>query len=111
MCVLFITFLVRVGKPKPNRTVGYTRCSPQPVRRPSQTENWEGLGSKLHLVREKNAAFVSCCVSASVCTVTECVLASVMALWCVFSSRLARCGREQPHCDRLFKENYQFYLN
>lgn len=65
MCVLFITFLVRVGKPKPNRTVGYTRCSPQPVRRPSQTENWEGLGSKLHLVREKNAAFVSCCVSAA----------------------------------------------
>lgn len=60
MRVLFITFLVCVGKQERNLNLTglYTRCSPA---RPQAVPDRKlgGLGSKLHLVREENAAFVS----------------------------------------------------
>lgn len=76
MQLLFITFLVcvekRAGKPNLQGSVGCTCCSPQPIQAGSDRK-LGGLGSKLLLVREENAAFVSFCVCVRMCTVTVCV--------------------------------------
>lgn len=95
-----------VGKLKPSTTVGYTRHSPQPAHRQSQTENWEGWGPNYTWweVKRMLRLFAALCgqrvysdrVCVSKCNGCSCV---------------AHCGQEQPHCDRLFKECYQFYLN
>lgn len=65
MQLLFITFLVcvekRAGKPNLQGSVGCTCCSLQPIQAGSDRK-LGGLGSKLLLVREENAAFVSFCV-------------------------------------------------
>lgn len=61
MHVLFMTFLMCVGKqaekPKPNRAVHWLLSTGRP--QPVPDRKLRGLGSKLHLVREENAAFVS----------------------------------------------------
>lgn len=89
MQLLFVTFLVcvekRAGKPNLQGSVGCTCCSPQPIQAGSDRK-LGGLGSKLLLVREENAAFVSFCVCVRMCTVTVCVRE---CLW----------GRGQLGCD------------
>lgn len=99
MCALFITFLVCVGKPKPNRTVGYTRCSPQPVHRPSQTENWEGWGPNYtwwekRMLRLFPALCVQCVYSDRVCVgecngCVACVFLLLGPLWARAASTVA----------------------
>ncbi len=62
-CIV-ITFLVCVGeqagKPGPNRAAHTLLSTARPQAVPDRKLG--GLGSKLHLVREENAAFVSCSV-------------------------------------------------
>lgn len=54
----------QAGKPNLNGTVGCTCCSPQAHPKAASDRKLGGLGSKLHLVREENAAFVSFSVCA-----------------------------------------------
>ncbi len=54
----------QAGKPKPNRAVHSLLSTARPQAVPDRKLG--GLGSKLHLVREENAAFVSCSVCQSV---------------------------------------------
>lgn len=95
-------------KPKPNRGVHSLLSSPS-TGCPRQKIGRLGVQITLGERRERCVCFLLRVFS--VCTVTECVLWSVMAVWHVFFSGSAQCGREQPHCDRLFKEYYRFYLN
>ncbi len=60
MHALLFTFLVCVGEPSANGAVHSLLSTVRPQAVPDRKLG--GLGSKLHLVREENAAFVSCSV-------------------------------------------------
>lgn len=109
MCVLFRLLLVCVGKPNSNRAL----CLPRSAARPPAVPHRKlgGFGSKLHLVRGENAAFVFRAVFVACVQCQECVLWGVLALWSVFSLAWSTEGESSRACDRLFKGYYRFYLN